>query len=108
MSSRTVYRIVWVPSLAALIGILGFLPAKVTVAAKPAAMVTMQTRDGLFQIDHPSNWKPLETNAHDVAPGVVMPIRKPFIAITRSFSGLSSEMPRWRAMSARIAIGAWK
>lgn len=67
MNCRIVYRLIWIPSLAALVFLLGF-QAKVTPGeAKVEALAPFVSTGKLISLNAPANWKAKETKSRSGA-----------------------------------------
>ena len=72
MSKRAIYRIIWVISLLAIIGMdMLFILQPHAAPTAAATQVHFTTQDQFISVDHPSNWKPQAVEDHGVATTVV-------------------------------------
>ncbi|HLK57980.1 MAG TPA: hypothetical protein VKU00_15540 [Chthonomonadaceae bacterium] len=73
MSKRAMYRIVWMISLLAIIGMNGLflmMPSQGAATAASDTLVSFTTSDKMISLRHPSNWTPNEQSDHAIATGV--------------------------------------
>lgn len=66
MSSSLVYRIIWVPSLIALIVMVVLFGSQPYKMPPPTAMKTFVTGDKTIVVSHPGNWEGHDASVHDV------------------------------------------
>lgn len=63
---RVLYRVLWVPSLIALLGMTTLFAAQPETAPAAAAMKRYTNADRTLRIDHPGNWKARAQSSHAV------------------------------------------
>ncbi len=88
MSNRVLSRIVWVPSLIAIL-VMTFLFARHPQAiAEPSQMVSFTTDDKTITVDHPSNWRAHSNSQHDVMTEVwFLPANNSELHVSTDFAG---------------------
>ncbi|MCS6863074.1 MAG: hypothetical protein NZT92_22440 [Abditibacteriales bacterium] len=66
MTKRVLYRVIWVPSVMVLAGLIVFFAQQPTALPTPAPPTTFTTSDKTITVSHPGNWQPLEGSMHAV------------------------------------------
>ena len=63
---RTVYRLIWIPSALAILGLTAYFGTQPIAIPTPAPMKRYTTGDRSVRIQHPGNWKAHERSSHGI------------------------------------------
>ena len=88
MSKRTLYRLVWIPSVVSIL-VMGFMFSKQPLdVPEPTEMLTYRTDDKMIVVKHPGNWKATTLSMHAVVTVVTFePSRNIRIQFTADLAG---------------------